>query len=244
MTCCDRALADTIACTAATAPTAPGAANGTRPVRLPAATAPAIAAATWNVASRGAVNQAQRARLASDTSVDHHLLAAPTNHGVEGGISPDGAGNPAARTAPNAPRPAQSAAATSSIERIEQPHWVAHRGELCAHTIWHRRRRADPMPAAVMAVSNQLLHRGTSIVHALYTADRKQPPAPRLACGVGSPNYSRVDDQVDRMHDFGQHGVRPRRLRVSQRHAHESRQGFARTVGVDRADRPRMPSIS
>jgi len=81
-----------------------------------------------------------------------------------------GAGAATLRIATNVPRPALNAAASSSIESVQQPQWIANAGELRPDTLGHGGRRSDAMPPSVLPKSHQLLNGWATIVKAADTA--------------------------------------------------------------------------
>src|SRR6266851_4829777 len=77
-----------------------------------------------------------------------------------------GGGTATARTAAVTPKPAQRAAATSSIESVQQLRRLADSGKPCICAIGNSLERTNPMPPAVGAERHQVAHHGTAVVHA------------------------------------------------------------------------------
>ena len=141
------------------------------------------------------------------------------------------------------PNAALSAAATSTIEGIKKPHWIADRSELGSHPLGHRRRGAKAVPTAVPAEADQLLHSWSAVINAADAAEREQLANSGFTSQAGTPDEACIQNEVDCVHDLGEDRLRSGRLRIAQRHAHESRQRFTWAVRVDCADRAWMPGV-
>src|SRR6266436_4708388 len=87
-----------------------------------------------------------------------------------------GGGTATARIAAVTPKPAQRAAATSSIETIQQLRRLADPGKPCICAVGHSLERTNPMPLAVGTERDKVADHGTAIVHACDKAHRHQPP--------------------------------------------------------------------
>src|SRR5260370_11284231 len=77
-----------------------------------------------------------------------------------------GGGAATARMAAVTPSPADSPAATSSIETVQQSRRLAHPGELCICALGHSLQRTNPMPCGVRAERDQVAHHWMAIVQA------------------------------------------------------------------------------
>src|ERR1700730_1532059 len=150
------------------------------------------------ITTRRVLSQGKAARATSDASAAHQRTAIRCSEDPPGTSNAVvGAGKVIARIAPKVPIPALKAAATSSIESVQQAHRIANAGELRSHTLWHRRRGADAVPASIVAKANELLHHRATVVEASDAAYRQQPAASRSPRRVPSPDQSRVKDEVD-----------------------------------------------
>ena len=110
-------------------------------------------------------------------SCAHHLAAlAETNAGMRDW----GSGAPTARTAAITAIPAIKAAAISIIEAVEQTRRIGDLRKLGPHSLWHRRRGTDAVPAAIRAKRDQLLQQRASVIETRDAAHRKKLSLPRL----------------------------------------------------------------
>src|ERR1700693_4642841 len=97
------------------------------------------------------------------------------------------------------------------------------------------------MPAAVWTKRDELLQQRAPVVETGDAAHREQPSRPGLVDRASEDR--RVQDDVDRVHHLREHSFSARRLWIAKGEPDQPRQGFARAVGVQRAQRARMPGI-
>src|SRR5579872_4737720 len=198
-----------------------------RPVKATAAAAPQIAATTSAVIRREASSHCQPDAEARATSRSHvartfeRSTAAPA-------VSTIGLGRPIDSAAIAIAAPAPIAAATSSIEAVQQARGVGDPTKLAPQALGHRLPRSDPMPLAIVAECDELLDTRPAIVETADAADRQQ--APGALTHAGRTLESCIQDEIDGVDNLAQDRLRPRRLLVAEGHPHETRQGFARAV--------------
>src|SRR5712691_12793293 len=82
-----------------------------------------------------------------------------------------GGGTATVRMAAVTPKPPQRAAATSSIETVQESRRLADPGELCVCAFGHSLKRTNPVPPVVRAKFDQVAHHRMAIVQAGDKAD-------------------------------------------------------------------------
>src|SRR5438445_4141310 len=243
-TCRARTRAATAPRTNATAPAAPAAARTGSPVIRAAAQPPRPATITWRIARPAAPLSVQPAPAARALSSAHRERTNRSSQEVAIASSGTvGGGTAIARVAAVTPRPAQSAAAISSIELIEKACWIADIGELGLCALRQGRERTDAMPPAVAPERDQVTHHRAAVVQAGNYAHRRQPARTRTGVRVRRPDEAGVKHEVERVDDLGHHRLSSERMRAAQSQAGQPRERFARAFRMDGADRARMPRV-
>src|SRR5450759_4503020 len=232
----DRAVA--AARTADMAPAPAGTASTVSPVIAIAHEAAAIAVEHSRATRVLPSNQDQPVSAARLSSCDQPLAAAR----VRRPLTPRCAGEPTARIATITPSPATRAAAVSIIEAVPQSRRLGDLSKLGPDPLWHRRGGADPMPTAVRTQRDELLQQRPAVVETRHAAEREKLALPGLRSAASDDRG--VQNEVDGVHDLGEHRIGARGLRVAKSEPDQSRQSFARTVRVQGEDRAWVPCIS